>query len=64
MDGIVMDQIPSEIRDKLATAGIVKCAHLPNTDKNMARWDRVRADCGLTGGELSELMNILFRVSK
>jgi hypothetical protein len=56
--------IPSDIQGKLAKAGIVKCAHLPNTDTNMARWEFVEKRCGLNGGELTELMNILFPVGK
>jgi hypothetical protein len=30
----------------------------------MARWEYVQTDCGLTSGELCELMNILFPVGK
>jgi hypothetical protein len=55
-----MDQIPKEIRDKLTAAGFVDRAHLPNTDTNMARWEFVEKRCGLNGGQLTQLMNILF----
>jgi hypothetical protein len=58
MDNI-MDQIPTEIHEKLVAGGYVDLAQLPHTDTNIARWDRVKADCGLSGDELSRLMMIL-----
>jgi hypothetical protein len=54
--------IPSEIRDKLVAGGY-DLDNLPN-DTNMARWEYVQTDCGLTSGELCKLMNILFPVGK
>jgi hypothetical protein len=59
-----MDQIPKEIRDKLVAGCYVDRDRLPNTDKNIDRWSFVKADCGLDGGELTLLMNILFPVGK
>jgi hypothetical protein len=58
MDNI-MDQIPTEIHEKLVAGGYVDLAQLPHTDTNIARWDRVKADCGLSGDELSRRMMIL-----
>jgi hypothetical protein len=57
-----MDQIPKEIWDKLVARGY-DLADLPN-DKNMALWNEVRADCGLSVRELSRLLNVLFPVGK
>jgi hypothetical protein len=55
--------VPKEIRDKLVAGGY-DLDDLPNTDTNMARWNEVRADCGLSVRELSRLMNALFPVGK
>jgi hypothetical protein len=58
----LMGKIPDEVYHKLVARGY-DLADLPN-DKSMDRWDRVRADCGLSVRELSRLMNALFPVGK
>jgi hypothetical protein len=51
--------IPKTIHDKLALGGYIDFDHLPN-HQNLDRWVLLRDDCGLNGGQLSLLMNILF----
>jgi hypothetical protein len=58
----LMGKIPDEVYHKLVARGY-DLADLPN-DKNMALWNEVRADCGLSVRELSRLLNVLFPVGK
>jgi hypothetical protein len=58
MDNI-MDQIPNDTRNKLNVGGYVVRDDLPDDMRPMDRWDRVKADCGLSKRELSQLMMIL-----
>jgi hypothetical protein len=55
----IMDQIPTAIHEKLVAGGCVVRDNLPNCIWPMDRWDRVKAVCGLSEGELSLLMMIL-----
>jgi hypothetical protein len=67
MTDIVLDlqmlTIPKPIRGKLVGAGYNSFDKLPN-DKSMDRWRDVKTECGLTGPELTQLMNIIFPVQQ
>lgn len=58
-----MESIPEYIRVKLVGIGYDSFNKLPN-DKDMDRWREVKAECGLLGPELTELMNIRFPVQQ
>ena len=56
-----MESIPEPIHGKIVGAGYDSFDKLPN-DKVMDRWREVEIDFGLTGPELTQLMNIKFPV--
>ncbi len=58
-----MEAIPENIRNKLEAVGYDSVEKLPNTDI-MDRWREVKMECGLSGPELTELMNLMFPVQK
>ena len=55
--------VPEPIYSKLIAKGYDSLEKLPN-NQNMDRWTDVRLECGLTGAEMNQLINIKFPVQQ
>ncbi len=54
-----MDNIPEDIRQRLATHGYTDIPSFPN-NPNSVRWDIVKTECGLSNPDINRIISAIF----